>query len=209
MDANDVLRPGTLVDINVTSELATQTVASHIVRVVDAALYLDVPGPRSPRTMFASGQSVTLSVKPDDGLYVATTQVLGFTKRGPLSLVVARPTDLECVERRQNVRVPVLIHPEQCEADFGQSTGWLRISPTIINISVGGVLLRHRQLLAEGATVKMQFKLPDGYGPIQAEGRVVARRIERRADPPTYLMGVTFTRIAVEDSAAILRYTLE
>ncbi|MFQ5340566.1 MAG: flagellar brake protein [Anaerolineae bacterium] len=208
MDAVDVLQPGTEVDIIETSGWNTQTIPSHIVHAVGEALYLTMPVPRDLRMMLTSGKPVTLHIKPGNELCVATSQVLGFTKQSPLRVIVARPRALERVEHRQSTRVPVLIHPEQCEVYSGQSTGGLRINPTIVNIGVGGVLLQHHRRLAKDATVKVQFKLPDGYGPIRVEGRVLRDRTELRADQLVDLVGVMFTRISVEDSAAILSYVL-
>lgn len=206
MDTADVLRPGTEVDIAVTYGWVTRTVASHIVHVVDKALYLAVPGAKDLSTVLPSGLVLTLYIKPDNGLYMAKTEVLGYTKRGPLRLVVARPVALERVERRQYTRVPVHIQPEQCEAFFSRSVGWITISPTIVNISVGGVLLRHHQFLTQNTALKMRFRLPNGAGPIQVEARVLHGWKVRYKDQRAYLMGVQFTKIAVQDSEAIVRF---
>lgn len=210
LNVRDLLQPGTELDISVTSGWVIRTIPSYVVHVVDEALYLPVPEPRDLSVVLSSSNSLTLHIKPDNARYKATTQVLGYTKRGPLRLVVALPKVWEKEDRRQHARVPVLIHPEECWAYFSQSTGWLRISPTIVNIGAGGIKLQHHQLLTKGATLKMQFGLPDGYGPIQVEGRVLHSQMSRVTDfAHVYWMGVQFTLITTQDREAIIRYIQE
>lgn len=209
MNTIDILRPGNEVDIAVTSGWGTRAVMSQILHMTGEALYLAVPESKEPLlTSLPSGTTLTLHIKSDHGLYLAAARVLDFARGDPPRLYVARPRMLERVERRQHIRVPVLIHPQQCEVHCSQSAGWLWLEQnlTIVDLSVGGALLQHHQPLAEGDTVRMQFTLPDGYGPIRVEARVIHSRIEQQADPATRLTGIVFTRVAMEDSEAILSY---
>lgn len=206
MDTADILRVGTELKIIKNSGRETVITPGRIVHSTNETLHLAVPGPKDPRSVFAPGQSVTLSMNPGDEVYVAATQVLRYPKRDPGGLIVARPASLEHIEHREHVRVRTRISLGRCEASFGRSAEWFRMNPTIIDISAGGVLLRHRQLLTEGDTVRMQFTLPDGYGPIKVEGAVLHSWMERHPSRHVYLMGVKFTHMAAQDREAIQRY---
>lgn len=210
MDPIDVLRPGTKVDITVTSGRVPRVFMSCIMYLGDETLHLTVPGPENQPTVLPVGRPVTLHIKPENRLYIAQSRVVGYTnKLSPPRLIVARPRTLKRVERRKSVRLSVLIHPERCDLYFDEATGWRRIAPTIMNISAGGVALQHHRPLPVGAMVNLQFGLPNGYGPIRVEGRVVYSRAASQAGVLVYVMGVSFTRIAIRDSDAIMRYVLE
>lgn len=209
MDPRYVLQPGIQVDIVVTAGRFSRTFMSRIVHLTDDLLHLAAPGPQERPIFLPRGQAVVLHIKPENELYVAQSQIVGYAQAGSPRLLVARPKTLQRVERRKSVRVPVAIHTEQCDAYLNGEGDMRRLTPTIANISAGGVALEYHRPLPVGTLVVLKFGLPDGYGLIQAKGRIIHTRAVYHGGAPVYIMGVAFTHIAVRDSDAIMRYALE
>jgi len=154
--------------------------------------FADFPVPMVGTILHVDSQSLVVSLIPgqaQDGpmapaslsgsvhvLATAADALFGFTSKllrsSGLLLYLSPPTDVQRIQRREDVR-------ERCLLDVELVTPTDHASPakpergTLVDISCGGLLLVYEGEVEVGDTVEVSVQFPRGGPPLQAAGTVV------------------------------------
>lgn len=125
-----------------------------------------------------AGQVVRVEVpRAGDALYTAEVEVLeAATEQWPRLVLQPTPTAAwQRVQRRRDVRLPVSIRASRAER-LGQTGERSPILATILDISVGGVLVRSEQPLQVGDQLELTFSLTGGGAPLRLRAETLGVR---------------------------------
>ncbi len=125
----------------------------------------------------APGQrAIVAATCQDDALYSAEVRVEGLEQREPRLVVVRAANGWQRVQRRNHVRLGVVIRPTLAERLTG--AGWWPVRAVITNLSAGGVQVRSRDELLVGDRLDFGFALPSGAAELRV--RLDVRHVEER-----------------------------
>lgn len=108
------------------------------------------------------------------------------------------------IQRRQAVRVPVVIRPSRAERITPQ--GWKPLGALIANLSAGGALLRCSELVEYGDTLELAFPLGDGGAEIVTRATVVRVQHVKVGKKQHWDAGCAFEGLRLSDSDRIVRF---
>lgn len=133
-EGREVLRPGARVHLQEVRDGHPRAWVARLGEVGDDAIEVDLLDPVDDGDL-VPGTEIRLTLGTDDGLFLANTTIL---TRGEDHLVLAAPTTIRTVQRRQHRRTPVAMSLE-CRrlADSDRS----RFDVTTVDLSEGGVRL--------------------------------------------------------------------
>lgn len=128
--------------------------------VPNGTLHLSMPMEGREYAPIPTGQRVQLAVERRGNLYLFESIVTGrrFGER-PL-LILKRPADHAATQRRQHVRVPVLLDGLLWFEDAERGRRERDVPITIVNLSAGGLGFRAKEPLEPGQRVNVDFTLP-------------------------------------------------
>jgi c-di-GMP-binding flagellar brake protein YcgR len=182
--------------------------SSTIQDIDDRAFYIAVPVRRTVPLMLREGDSVHFQIPGATGMVLFTTKVTGW-RRDVIPLIgLALPTQVERIERRSFVRLPVQLEASLAEIPKeGKEVAWVR--GQMLDISGGGVRMAIRRNLSKGARVMVTFALPLGsYSEtIVSDGEVM--RIQEKGPSGIVQVGVQFVNLATKYQDSIIRFIFE
>lgn len=155
----------------------------------------------------ASEFKVAMRKETDNALYVV--DALAKPRSGPggpeLSLRIVG--DLQRIQRRWNVRLSVLIDPEEALLLEGEEEKPFKA--TILDLSAGGVLLHTREPVPIGAKLRLAFPLPGLGRTIRAEAEAV-RLMQLGSEGWQYFrIGASFLDLGREQEDAIIKFAFQ
>lgn len=123
-----------------------------------------------------AGQVVRVEVaRAGDALYTAEAEVLEAATEQRPRLTLQPTAAWQRVQRRRDVRLPVSIRASRAER-LGQAGERSPILATILDISVGGVLVRSEQALQVGDQLELTFSLTGGGAPLRLRAETLGVR---------------------------------
>lgn len=151
------------------------------------------------------GQMVVLAASnPDDALYSAEMYVEHTLAEEPPRVLLRPDAAWQRVQRRQDVRMPVLIRPTVAQRQVDGRPQ--PIHATIVNLSAGGLMLRSEHTLRVADLVDLTFGLSSGGGELHV--RVDVRRVEhlQRGTHQLWEAGCQFLASSAADRDRIVRF---
>lgn len=173
----------------------TEPLSTHVLEV----------GPRSFRIALPEGlpvetDRVTLSFPRADAVYTLRCLVIGLGD-GFLEMGFPEPEDVQRVQRREYVRVPIVMPVEYDlapEGKFGPPTRGI-----LQDLSGGGCLLLARETAPLGTVIRLRLDMGD-FGVLGVLGRVV--RSDAKAQKDGHLTGVNFADIYERDRDRLVKF---
>jgi c-di-GMP-binding flagellar brake protein YcgR len=170
----------------------------------DGRLAVAWPTDRGASVPAKMGQSVVVVIaNSDDALYSSEMVVEGGTDRDPAYLVLRPERPWQRAQRRQDVRLPVIVRP--AVTMHLVAGGSQPIVATITNISAGGLRLRSEQQLEVNDRVYVAFTLPTGA---DIRAHLGVRHVEHLASamPEVWNAGCQFEDLRTADRDAIVKF---
>jgi c-di-GMP-binding flagellar brake protein YcgR len=156
-------------------------VLSRVEEVAPDRLWVAMPVRAATLLPLPRETPVMVHIRREDGVYTVPTRVAGRRLQPAPMLELAVLGEVERRQQREYVRLKIMLIPTS--ATVITATGEEeRLAVTVVNLSAGGVLLRGRQPLEVGQTIRLVLDLPIPDGRIVATAtviRVEARRSER------------------------------
>lgn len=180
---------------------------SRVQEALGERLVISWPTREGLRLMIRKDQALDCCVVRDGVPYEFTGTVCE-TQAGPPPLVtLVRAGGITKVQRRQDFRMKCLIPVEVSGSfrdprDGSETTLSLRIVTS--DLSAGGMVICHQNLIPDDCVVEVKLGLPDGGSPVRAACRVV--HSEGAEKPNFYRTGLLFLSLAESERARIVRY---
>jgi c-di-GMP-binding flagellar brake protein YcgR len=154
------------------------------------------------------GTRVTLSVQRLASHYTFETVVLGTRMQPEAMLLLQRPGDESSATRRASMRIDTLISGARLVVGVRGQAEFL--NATVLDLSVGGALVRTDQPVSNGARAMLAFPLPSQGNPVSADGTALrcTERPGSKSERASYRTAMRFTRIDPADQDRIARFIL-
>lgn len=124
-------------------------------------------------------------------------------------LILEREGTWERVQRRKDVRLPIVIEVQEAALLVGEGEEPKPISAMILDISAGGLLIHSRLPMPEGALLRIKFQLPKLPPPIEAEVEVVKSTAARGLLGEYHRARARFIGLPRRERGRILRFILQ
>lgn len=150
---------------------------------------------------------VVMRKETDNALYLFDARATARFGPGAPTLRLKIEGDVQRVQRRWNIRLNVLIDPDEALLIDGDVERPFKA--TIIDLSAGGVLLHTREQVAVGAILRLTFPLPGLSRTIRARVEVV-RLIQLDSEGWQYLrLGARFLELGKDQEDAIIKFAFQ
>lgn len=177
--AREDLPPGVAVQVAYAGSSRGPAFNSAVVGVEPDAVALDLSRGGRPPTQ-VEGEPLIVVVRGREGMRAFDSTVIGVEVPRSL-LLVTPPTEARRPERRSGARVPVGV-PLRSGVWLDPRGGEYPIQGgTVLDVSVGGLLLRSLRYVVEGALVRLAFVLHPAERPVHVQGMVVGVEEETRS----------------------------
>ena len=115
----------------------------------------------------------------------------------------------ERVQRRKDVRLPILIEVQEAALLVGEGEEPRPINATILDLSAGGLLIHSRAPMPEGALLRLKFQLPKLAPPVEAEVEVVKSTTAEGLFGEHHRARARFIGLPRREMGRILRFILQ
>lgn len=202
-----LLKAGDLVKLRAVTTHGQRSYNGKVAGLGDGLVTVAVPDD-SPLLMRGPGAfKVVMRKETDNALYLFDASATARFGRGTPALDLRIEGEVQRVQRRWNVRLSVLIDPEETMLIDGDEEKPFKA--TILDLSAGGVLLHTREPVSIGATMRLTFTLPGLSRTIQARAEVV-RLMQLDSEGWKYLrMGARFLDLGKDQEDAIIRFAFQ
>ncbi|MGI5836268.1 MAG: flagellar brake protein [Chloroflexota bacterium] len=204
VEIQKLLKTGDLVKLRTGTIHGQRSYNGRVADICDDVVTVVVPED-SPLLMRGPGAfKVVMRKETDNALYIFdSSATVRFSHNRP-NLKLRIESEVQRVQRRWNVRLSVLIDPEEALLIDGDEEKPFKA--TILDLSAGGVLLHTSEPIATGAKLRLSFPLPGLSRTIRANAEVV-RQIRLDADGWQYLrLGARFLDLGKDQEDAIIRF---
>ncbi|MGI5837142.1 MAG: flagellar brake protein [Chloroflexota bacterium] len=180
---------------------------SRIQKVEDDSIVVSSPRRRGAVVRFSDGSDVTIYVNRF-GVRLRFQALVSNPPDTPLVTRLVDIADLQKYDRRQHVRVPLLLQPTSFRIVGDEKQGLQTLAPLILDISLGGIGISCLQDIAEGSTIQIAFELPRIIGQVRASAEVCRAfdPIHDNTGKTRWHMGLKFVDISDADLARIATF---
>ena len=195
---------GALVEIEVNEPFVGRAYQGRVVAVDAETVTVSAAQADGRPIDIVAGTRVILSMPRRLTHYSFDTEVVDARWHPQPLLVLSRPEDEQAAANRSDVRIDVIIPNVRLFVPSARkATSWA----TILDLSAGGALLRTSFPLPLGASLWLEFVLPEGWGTIVTGACALHGRERRRGqEPPSYRTSLRFVGISDGDRQRIRRF---
>lgn len=170
------------------------------------------PTLKNHQLVLRKGDKIQVKFFRDDSSYFFTTRVTGEVTDKDNLCKLAYPGEINRVQQRMHVRLPVMLDVEYAQIDTELSGGK---EPAFakgisVDISGGGMKLSVRQWVKDNTQLILRFTLPlkNKPEPMELKARVI-RCIKTDPQRDIYQLGLRFINIKNRQQDNIVRYVFE
>lgn len=183
---------------------------SRIQKVMDASMVVSTPRRRGSLVRFDEGAGVTVYVNRYGVRHSFQATV---AKRGDVTPLVTRLagiSGLRRLERREDVRVEILVYPAEFALEGELSGSSRAFAPVVTDVSIGGLGLCCLRPIPMGSIIRVALDLPKVFGRVRAEGQVcqLFDQEHNAIGNRRWHVGVRYTTISEVDRDRIAAYVL-
>lgn len=202
-----LLKAGDLVKLRIVTAQGQRSYNGRVASLGNGLVTVAVPEDSPLLMRSPSPFKVVMRKETDNALYLFDASATARFGRSTPVLDLRIEGEIQRVQRRWNVRLSVLIDPEESTLIDGDQEKPFKA--TILDLSAGGVLLHTREPVSTGATISLTFTLPGLSTTIQTKAKVV-RLMQLDSEGWKYLrLGAKFLDLGKDQEDAIIRFAFQ
>lgn len=193
------------IELRAESDSSQRFYPSRVEDVDESELLVAAPLYRRSVIRFGVGSRITIFHKRPEGLYAAVGRVKAEGMRPTPLILLSVPEKPQRFERRQYVRIPVLVSPVEITIQGDEDGKTRAITGTMIDLSGGGMGIRTAAKVAMNTVGIAGFTMP-GVGQFRVPVEVVRVIDEGLGYSARSLLGCRFGKMSNLDRERVVRF---